>query len=43
MTERQAQMLNLFLDGYEEKAGKGQPKNKIPWDKLAEFFTKNLK
>ena len=24
-------------------AGQGQPKNMIPWDKLEEFFTKNLK
>ena len=34
---------DLYDGGYEEKAGQGQPKNKIPWDKLAEFFTKNLK
>ncbi len=23
--------------------GKGEPKNLIPWDKLADFFNKNLK
>ena len=34
---------DLYDGGYEEKAGQGQPKNMIPWDKLAEFFTKNLK
>ena len=34
---------DLYDGGYEEKAGKGQPKNMIPWDKLAEFFNKNLK
>ena len=33
---------DLYDGGYEEKAGKGQPKNMIPWDTLAEFFTKNL-
>ena len=26
-----------------EVIGKGEPKNMIPWDKLAEFFEKNLK
>ena len=26
-----------------EAAGQGEPKNMIPWDKLAEFFNKNLK
>ena len=31
------------LFGYEEKEGKGKPKNMIPWDKLAEFFKTNLK
>jgi hypothetical protein len=34
---------DLYDGGYEEKAGKGQPKNMIPWDKLAEFFKNNLK
>ncbi len=34
---------DLYDGGYEEKAGHGQPKNMIPWDILAEFFTKNLK
>jgi hypothetical protein len=34
---------DLYDGGYEEKAGQGQPKNMIPWDKLEEFFTKNLK
>ena len=29
---------DLYDGGYEEKAGKGQPKNMIPWDKLAAFF-----
>ena len=33
---------DLYDGGYEEKAGQGQPKNMIPWDTLAEFFTKNL-
>ena len=34
---------DLYDGGYEEKSGKGQPKNMIPWDTLAEFFAKNLK
>ena len=34
---------HYYDGGYEEKEGKGQPKNMIPWDTLAEFFTKNLK
>ena len=29
---------DLYDGGYEEKAGNGQPKNMIPWDKLADFF-----
>ena len=33
---------DLYDGGYEEKAGKGEPKNMIPWDTLAEFFTKNM-
>ena len=34
---------DLYDGGYTEAAGKGQPKNIIPWDKLETFFTKNLK
>ena len=34
---------DLYDGGYEEKAGKGQAKNMIPWDNLEEFFTNNLK
>ena len=34
---------DLYDGGYEKKAGQGQPKNMIPWDKLSDFFTKNLK
>ena len=34
---------DLYDGGYEEKAGQGQPKNMIPWDKLEDFFKKNLK
>ena len=34
---------DLYDGGYEEKAGQGQSKNMIPWDKQAEFFSKNLK
>ena len=34
---------DLYDGGYEEKAGQGKAKNMIPWDKLAEFFNKNLK
>ena len=34
---------DLYDGGYEEKAGKGEPKNMIPWDTLVEFFKKNLK
>ena len=33
---------DLYDGGYEEKAGKGEPKNLIPWDKLADFFAHNL-
>ena len=33
---------DLYDGGYEEKEGKGQPKNMIPWDKLEEFFKTNL-
>ena len=34
---------DLYDGGYEEKTGQGQPKNMIPWDKLAEFFALHLK
>ena len=34
---------DLYDGGYTEAAGKGEPKNMIPWDKLDNFFTKNLK
>ena len=34
---------DLYDGGFTEPAGKGEPKNMIPWDKLAEFFNKNLK
>ena len=34
---------DLYDVGYTEPAGQGEPKNLIPWDKLAEFFNKNLK
>ncbi len=34
---------DLYDGGYEELQGKGKPKNMIPWDKLEEFFRKNLK
>ena len=33
---------DLYDGGYTELTGKGEPKNLIPWDKLAEFFTQNL-
>lgn len=33
---------DLYDGGYTEPAGKGEPKNLIPWDKLAAFFEKNL-
>ena len=33
---------DLYDGGYTELVGKGEPKNLIPWDKLAEFFAKNL-
>ena len=33
---------DLYDGGYTELEGKGKPKNLIPWDKLADFFTKNL-
>ena len=34
---------DLYDGGYTELEGKGEPKNMIPWDKLVDFFTKNLK
>ena len=34
---------DLYDGGYTEPAGQGDPKNLIPWDKLADFFNKNLK
>ncbi len=33
---------DLYDGGYTEAAGKGEPKNMIPWDKLADFFARNL-
>ena len=34
---------DLYDGGYTELVGKGEPKHLIPWDKLADFFAKNLK
>ena len=34
---------DLYDGGYEELQGKGKPKNMSPWEKLEEFFRKNLK
>jgi hypothetical protein len=34
---------DLYDGGYTEAAGKGESKHLIPWDKLADFFTENLK
>ena len=34
---------DLYDGGYTELVGKGEPKNLIPWDKLADFFKENLK
>ena len=34
---------DLYDGGYTEPAGKGESKNLIPWNKLSEFFNKNLK
>lgn len=34
---------DLYDGGYEKLEGKGKCKNLIPWDKLADFFTKNLR
>ena len=33
---------DLYDGGYTELEGKGESKNLIPWDRLADFFTKNL-
>ena len=33
---------DLYDGGFTEPEGKGQSKNLIPWDKLADFFAKNL-
>lgn len=34
---------DLYDGGYTEHEGKGEPKNLIPWDRLAAFFTEHLK
>ena len=34
---------DLYDGGYTEPAGKGEPKNMIPWDKLADFFAQHLR
>ena len=34
---------DLYDGGYTELVGKGEPKNMIPWETLADFFVKNLK
>jgi len=34
---------DLYDGGFTELKGKGQPKNLIPWDTLADFFKENLK
>jgi hypothetical protein len=34
---------DLYDGGYTELEGKGEAKNLIPWDKLADFFTLYLK
>ena len=34
---------DLYDGGYTELVGKGAAKNLIPWDKLADFFAKNLR
>ena len=34
---------DLYDGGYTELMGKGEPKNLIPWDTLAEFFAEHLK
>ena len=39
----EASHCDLYDGGFTKPAGQGEPKNLIPWDKLAEFFNKNLK
>ena len=39
----EASHCDLYDGGYTEPAGQGEPKNLIPWNKLADFFNKNLK
>lgn len=39
----EASHCDLYDGGYTEPVGKGEPKNMIPWDKLAAFFNTNLK
>jgi len=39
----EASHCDLYDGGYTELKGKGEPKNMIPWDTLAEFFAQNLK
>ena len=34
---------DLYDGGYSELEGKGQAKNIIPWEKMEEFFYKNMK
>ena len=34
---------DLYDGGYTELVSKGEPKNLIPWDRLADFFSQNLK
>ncbi len=38
----EASHCDLYDGGYTEAAGKGEPKNMIPWDTLADFFASNL-
>ena len=33
---------DLYDGGYTELEGKGMAKNKIPWDKIADFIKKNV-
>ena len=33
---------DLYDGGYTELEGKGEPKNRIPWDRIADFFTHHL-
>ena len=33
---------DLYDGGYTEAAGKGESKNLIPWDTLADFFENNM-